>query len=239
MSRRKKRIINKIKVTLNSPKENKSSKWEKVKGWIVVIASIIAILTFCFFIYDRYHKEDKVETLKKEILSTIEDIEKDLNSNAITNSPDSSLIREYQQAVASICAQWRSLEGNNLFSDLKSRSVEEKKTIAYDYLSRWRTHQLTKIVVLYSLIKLNTESNRLGMDYSKVLSMQEQENKSHKARGKYFDTIKQHLLSYNADGVIEELDKIRNDIECLKFDKEYFEYVKEANKLVNSTLLSQ
>lgn len=239
MGKKTTRITKKINVIINNPKEGKESTWGKIKSILPALTFLLALLTFGFFIYDRYYKENKIKTLKTEILSTIDEIEKDIHTNAIINTPDSSHIRDYRQKVASICALWISLEGDNLFSDLKSLSYEKKKKVAEDYLVRWKTHQLTKIDVFYSLIKLNTESNRLGMDYSKLLSMQEQEKKNQKARAKYFATIKQHLLSHNGDGIMKELDKLRNDIECLTFDKEYFIFVKEANKLVNSTLLSQ
>lgn len=237
MSRKNKRIINKVNVILNTPKGEKETTWKRIKGNLPALTFLLALLTFGFFIYDRYYKEDKVETIKKEILSTIYDIEKSIEPNTFINSPDSLFIKEYQQTVATACAQWRSLEGNNQFSDLKSRSDQEKMTIAYDYLSRWKDHHLTKISILAGLIILNSKyDNNLGLDYAKVLSMKEQEMNSKEARDKYYTAIKKHILSKNADGVLKELDKLRNNLKCLAFDKEFFVFIEEANKLINAAI---
>ena len=239
MGRRKKRIINKINVTLNSPNEKKSSKWEKVKGWIAVIASVITIMTFGFIIYDRFYKEDKVETLKKEILATIDDIEKDLNSNAIINSPDSSFIREYQQEVASICAQWRSLEGNNLFSDMKAQKDEDLLLMAANYLIRKDKYNQTLSNVFDLLEQYHAQHKGINYDYAKILKLQDGQKAKITVTQKAFEVIKERANKGDSKGILEGLDKLRKDQTYYLIDKDFFNFVREINKTINATLVSQ
>lgn len=238
MGRRKKRIINKINVILNAPKENKSSRWGKVKGWIAVIASITVILTFGYFIYDRYFKEDKVETLKKEILATIDDIEKDLNPNAIINSPDSTFIREYQQAVASICAQWRSLEGNNMFSDLKSQKDEELLLMAANYLIRKDKYNQT-LCNVFDLLELYHAQHSINYDYAKILNLQEGQKAKMELTNKSFESIKKCAMEGDSKGILEGLDKLRREQKYYMIDKDFFNFVREINKTINATIVSR
>lgn len=238
MKKKKKEIKKSAKKeNLNESKGGVLSYLKKIIKWQTIVGTI-SIITFAYFIYDRYYVDDLM-TSKENIKKQINYLENDLNPLSlpieIDTLPDIVLIHKFRKATLDACTFWKKTETKTPFHDFipeeaGKMSVFQNAKKNTDMLCSAMFNSMWTMGTIYKYASENEVQGYETFDLNKHFNLFILYAEKDSIRKEYFNRISS-IIEKDRKKAVDILDEMNEDISYYKFDVDFFNTAIEVNDI--------